>query len=193
MLIPAGHVQVNFRFGDTAAPTGAECTLGLDLDLAEPDPEAVGTTCALAWVTNILPRQVSSIRLEDVLVKFGPNATGPMATVGAGNTGGTSGESEAPQVALLVQKVTGAGGRTGRGRMFIPGVPTAEVNSAGQIIPTSVAAWTTALEDFRQDLLTAGLIPSLLHSPGSPITAPLPITSFVVSGRSATQRKRNRR
>lgn len=193
MLIPSGHAQANIRFDGTGLPRVAEITLGLDLDLFSGTPFEAAEQVALTFLATDAKQFISNeLRMLEVEVKFGPNATGPSAVAPVGNamTGPSAGAT--PNVAWLVRKVTGFGGRTGRGRMYIPGVPEAQVLTNGAVAPTYAGLFSAELEEWRLGMASAGLIPSLLHAPGSPITTPMPITEFVVDSRVATQRRRLR-
>lgn len=194
MIIPVNFAQANLRFTGLAAPSGAEITLGLDVELYAGSAADAAEDVAIAWAsTDICDHQTTTIALTNVLVKFGPNATGMSGEYPANVPGTTGAAATPPNTAMLVQKVTGFGGRTGRGRFYIPGMSEGQVDSDGTWSPTWVTGMQTALEVFRTNLLTAGLVPVLLHGPDSPVGAPMPITSFAVSSTAATQRRRLRR
>jgi hypothetical protein len=193
MIIPVPFAQVNWRFRGLAAPHGAEVTLGLNVDIFPGTPADACVECRDAWVARIRPLQCNQIELEEVLVKFGPNSVGPSAVLGSSLAGSTASDTDPPHTALLVQKVTGVGGRAGRGRFYWPGFRTTLFDSSGLGDPAQIGALQTAFNGFHTDLVTAGLVPTLLHGPSSPITTPIPITSFQVSGTAATQRRRLRR
>lgn len=193
MVIPATYAQANFRFGNEAAPTGAECTLGLNPLDGTDTPLVVATAVGSAFNTHIMPLLSGSLQFLDVLVKFGPDETGPSAEYGLGTFGELSSMSEVPSVAALIQKNTALGGRAGRGRMYVPGVPETLVNSSGQLVAPYDTQLTDAFEAFRAQLLAADIEPVLLHGVSSPITIPTVITSFTASTRVATQRRRLRR
>jgi hypothetical protein len=77
--------------------------------------------------------------------------------------------------------------------MYLPGIIEGSVLVGGLVSSAYTTAATTALDTFYSGLATAGLVPTLLHSEGAAIATPLPITSFEIQGRVATQRRRNRR
>jgi hypothetical protein len=193
MIIPSNYAQVNYRFRGQAAPQGAEVTLGLNVDIYPGTPADAADDCYDAWNTTIRLVQANVIELNEVLVKFGPNNVGPSAARGSATAGAVSATSEVPNVAVLVQKTTGFGGRSGRGRFYWPGGRESLFDTSGTVDPTQYAAWQTQFNAFYNALVTAGLVPTLLHSAGAPISTPLPITSFLVSGTAATQRRRLRR
>lgn len=194
MQIPTGFAQVNFRFTGSNLPQGAEMTLGVDLDLlGGQTPTDIGELVRDEWVAaNIDSCYLNTMTMSSVLVKFGPNATGPSAVVSATAVGTATGESVPPNVAGLIRKNTGFGGRTGRGRMYLPGLPDNQVQEDGDLTPTWLTSLETVFGDFYVNLLAANCPPVLLHAPGSPVGAPMPLTGFTVDPKVATQRGRLR-
>jgi len=193
MIIPAGYAQANYRFTGAAVPLGAQFTIGLD-----PDPAVDVVECATllveSWNAGSIDEYYgSNCVLVGVDVKFGPNATGPSAT-GETSTQGNAGTSTVPpNVSVLIQKQTALGGRAGRGRLYFPAIPEAQVDGSGLVSST----WTDGLDVEFAAMAVAwgagGLEPVVLHGAGSPLTTPTPITDFVAAGQCATQRRRNRR
>lgn len=195
MLIPVDYAQANLRFRGQGLPTGAEVTIGLDMNaFTGSGPEAAASAVFDAWITaGMGDFYTTSIEVYEVLVKYGPNATGPSGVDSGAAPGTASGDSDSPNTATLVRKQTGAGGRTGRGRMYIPGTPGSAVDVDGIIDPLYMADLQTAANNFLTELATRNMVGVLLHAPGSPISAPLPLTGLVVDSRVATQRRRLRR
>lgn len=193
MPIPVGFAQVNFFFTGSAVPTGAQCTLGLDLagysGTASQCAEDVGAALGVGGLDN---ETADNCNLTNILVKFGPDSTGPSGSF-AFTGDGDQGIQGGPAQAFLVQKNTAFGGRAGRGRLYWPGVPEAGINEAGTIAAGAIAALQTAFTNFKTELEATNLNPVLLHGEGSPITIPTPILSFTVSSTAATQRRRLRR
>jgi hypothetical protein len=135
----------------------------------------------------------SQVVLSSILVKNGPNSTGPSHELLINQPGTVTGDSDAPQVAMLVHKVTALGGRAGRGRMYQPGVPDAFVNGAGELTGTTAGIATAAYSLFRTILEESDTPMVVLHGEGSPISTPTPVIGLSVDTRCATQRRRNRR
>lgn len=191
-LIPSGFAQINWKFAGTSAPNGAEVTLGVDISSYTGTPaDAAGDAIAAynSAVDSIMP---ATVTLASVLVKFGPNATGPSAEVTSGNAGSGGGASTSPNVAWLVHKNTALGGRAGRGRMYWPGVQESEVDPSGNLTTAFQTGAQTAMNNFLAALATDLLIPVVLHGAASPLSAPTTITGLTVDGRAATQRRRLR-
>lgn len=193
MIIPDGFGQVNFLFGGIAAPTGAQCTLGFHVDPASGDAFAAATGFDAMWASRILPQQSSEILFLGCLVKFGPVDTGPSAQVSRSTAGSLTGNGSQPNVAYLVRKSSDLGGRSGRGRMYIPGVNEGDVNSSGALTSTRRTALQTAVEAFMADAATAGNPLYLLHGNSLGIHVPSILTGLSVDATVATQRRRLRR
>lgn len=194
MIIPAGFAQVNLKFTGADLPTGAEMTFGIDNQTAGDTPADIALAVADAWTTAGLPAsQNVGVTLSSILVKVGPNATGPSAELAQTIPGTVTGDSDPPQTAMLVQKVTNFGGRAGRGRMYQPGVPEAFVNGAGALTGTTASIVQGLWEEFRSILEAGDHELVLLHAEGSPLSTPTPIIGLTVDGQCASQRRRNRR
>lgn len=191
-LIPSGFAQINWKFTGTSCPNGAEVTLGVDISSYAGTPAAAAGDAIAAWTASIDAITPATVTLASVLVKFGPNATGPSAEVTSGNAGSGGGASTSPNVCWLVHKNTALGGRAGRGRMYWPGVQESEVDPSGALTTAFQTGAQTAMNTFLSSLATDLLIPVVLHGAASPLSAPTTITSFTVDGRAATQRRRLR-
>jgi hypothetical protein len=193
VVVPVGYAQVTIGFTGSAVPTGAAVTFGLDISAGPATPALVAVAVDNAYFSSGIPTQIATGANEtSILVKFGPDNLGPSAEI-ATNNPGTGGSSGVPNTAWLVRKVTALGGRAGRGRFFLPGVPEAEVDPSGIIDSSSVTGMQTAVDDFFSELAVGGMIPVLLHSEGSPLNIPTEITSHEVQSLAATQRRRLRR
>ena len=143
MIIPDGTAQANLLFTGSGVPTGAQITLGLSVDTFVGTPTDAAAVVIDAWDdSNIENQLVNQVALTGVLVKFGPNATGPAAQVSANIPGASTQDGVTPNVSVLVQKNTGLGGRSGRGRFYIPGLPESTVLSSGIIGPSTAVGDT---------------------------------------------------
>lgn len=190
-VIPIGHCQCNIRFTGLAVPTGAELTLGINQSLQT--PAQVATAVGGFFSNNLLSPLANEVTLSSVLCKFGPNNTGPSAEVAFQVAGSASGAAGPPNFSLLVKKVTGDGGRAGRGRWFIPGLPEGQVDEGGFILQATLDDYQDRLDAFLNDLIGQDLPPVVLHGAGSPLVSPSEITSLEVQPLGATQRRRMRR
>lgn len=193
-IIPAGFAQINLRFTGSAAPNGAEVTFGLDTgDVLAQDPTVIANAVADEWSPTVMVQLTNQLIFSEVYCKFGPNDTGESGSAFRNVAGSGQGASTPPNVAILVRKNTGGGGRRGRGRMYIPGMDEAHVGPGGVLTAAGLNAVQVAMNAFFTGLTGDGLIPHVLHSPGiSPVPAPTPILSFEVQSLVATQRDRLR-
>lgn len=194
MEIPAGFAQANFRFGGPAVPTGAEMTMGLDIALWGSSPTALATALAADWTTAVMAGlQTNKIGLTQIEVKFGPTATGPSG-IWAGSINGTkTGDGAPPATCALISKLTAFGGRSGKGRWYLPGLAESDINNSGQLENAFITGANVALLAFLNAVEARDVTLVILHNPGSPLTIPTPIDALIVQQQVATQRRRNRR
>lgn len=194
VIIPADFAQVTLIFTGAALPTGAASTFGIDVGSTAGTPADVAQAVGSAWTTAQCESiMVLEVTLSEILVKFGPNATGPSDSSVPSVAGTDSRVGVPPNTSYLIQKRTALGGRQGRGRMYWPGIPEAEVNEAGTLNSAWVLAAQAVITDFYDQLTLSTLVPVLLHSEDSPPFVPLTIQSFDLSSVVATQRQRLRR
>lgn len=192
-VIPVDYAQANFKFTGASLPYGAEITLGLNIELIPGTLNDLAVSIASDFGIQIMAQVDSGVSNTSVLVKAGPNDTGPSVEVPGAGAGAVMGDTSPPNTAWLVRKVTGFGGRTGRGRLYLPGITDGNVLDDGAIGSTALTNMQTAWDNFYDDLVSYGCPPALLHGPGSPVSSPMLITSFSVDGKVATQRRRLRR
>jgi len=194
MIIPSGFAQVNLMFTGSNVPTGAEMTFGVDHSGYSGTPVQAGEDIADIFDGADLEGLMNtSIALTGVLVKYGPNSTGPSGLFTASINGTGSSDGMSSNVAYLIHKNTALGGRAGRGRMFMPGVQEGEVDHQGDVDPTFLGLLNTRWSTFGANMAIADLPLVLLHAAGSPISTPTVVTSLTVDARVATQRRRLRR
>lgn len=135
-------------------------------------------------------------------IKLGDGSTTPFEAVAAGAIalGGAAGTKLPPNVALLVKKSTGLGGRANHGRTYFPFVlENPQVNENGTIVGASQAALQTVADAFLAQLTADGEPMCIAHKqfnvPLPPhfvthiTTGPL-VTSYTVEQLIATQRRR---
>lgn len=193
MTIPAGYAQASYGFTGASCPTGAAVVMGHDVTGYGGTPAQLAAVLADAWEQYINNSLVNTCILSSVLVKFGPDATGPSGVAGVNFNGNAGQAGTSSAVSFLVRKNTAFGGRSGRGRMYVPGVSEAVVDQSGAIAAPTVTAMNTAFESWRNALDGIDVPMVILHQPGAPLSTPTPITSFSVQSVVATQRRRQRR
>ena len=194
MIIPTGYAQANLLFSGAALPLDAEVTMGLDIggyggspaDLAQDIFDSYG-------VEAIYNSLAVGNDLVGVRVKFGPNLTGPSGEHFDTWAGQAANGNLSPAQSYLIKKTTALGGRAGRGRSYLPGVPEEQVSDDGTVDSTFRGNLETAWIDMWAAAAVAGAEPVVLHGVGSPISTPTPITGFAVDTKIATQRRRLRR
>lgn len=189
VIIPFGFAQATFFMEGSGAPTGAAVTMGLD-PATGLSPATVAASLELIWDTRISPIQIQNVDVTNIRVKFGPNTSGPSVDRPVTLGGNLVTAQAPPNVALLVQKATGLGGKKGRGRLYLPGIPEVEIDQGGNISGSYFASCQTAWNGFYNDLVAADIPMVLLHTGSSDPTA---VTELVVSALAATQRRRLRR
>lgn len=191
MIIPFGFSQHTHIFGGPGYTLGAAVTYGCD-------PDVGGMTIAdEAFLARdimrdeiVIPMMSNLTQYLGVSVKRGPNNTGPFYEAASDEFGTHGTAASPPQVAVLVRKVTAFGGRSQRGRFYLPGVRDASVVDGGLLDGTEAVDWADAVNSWFAEMTTAGLPPVLLHNGSSD---PTPILSFDVQSRVATIRRRNRK
>jgi len=190
MTIPAGFAQVNIKFVGASIPTGAEVTFGVTDGLAE-GPEAIAEAVdGLLTSTGCLAPLSQTVDINTILVKVGPDDTGPSAEIPSEGGGGTAGNVAPPNLAVLIRKNTSLGGRHGQGRLFLPGVIETVVGDDGALDTTFRNGLQSDWNDFLAALVLAEIPMTLLHGDA---TAPTVVTSLTVQAIAATQRRRLRR
>jgi hypothetical protein len=191
MNIPPGYAQVNLIYGGAAVPRKGEVVFGVDLNTFVDDLEQVADDVIQAWEDSIRVVTSSNALLASVRIKAGPNATGQFIEVAAGNVGGAGATSIDPQVAALGTKITARGGRSGRGRMFLPFIDEEYTVSGGGYTPSGLTDIQAAMDGFRVLLAADGHEMVLLHN--SEELTPDVVTSVQLQPLVATQRRRVRR
>lgn len=194
MPIPAGFVTLTYRFIRAGDPENMVTQLSYAWDGSTPYQD-IADDAAAAWVDSDMKGiTTSETQLVGLQATFG--------TVGPGDLSVETslfaqfGDGDPPALpnncALLVRKLSALGGRKNRGRSFYPDVQGAATFSNGDIDPAVLGNFQSAWDDWMTNLdgVTGLEEAVILHS--DPLDAPTPITSWVVAGKIATQRRRMR-
>lgn len=193
VIIPSGYALMSIGTKTPGDPENMYWTVGMLVD-----DETYGDLpdrAADAWGSTMASITSSAVDLVHVIVKEGPNSTGPTFEWLGEEPGVDAGALPPPNCAVLVRKITGLGGRKQRGRAYIPGVSSfsASLDSAGNFSSGDAAEITTAVGNFFTgiDTLfeTTSVAPVLLHSDSTP---PTTIAAFSCEPKLATQRRRLR-
>lgn len=193
MIIPAGYAQANFRFSNDNNEHRPEVTMGLNIDLYGGSAQDLAEDLVDTWLaSNWNGVYTAAFTMDEVAVKFGPNSTGPSGLASATDVGEATGQAVPSNTAAIIRKNTSDGGRAGRGRFYLPGVPEPDVDSGGNLAGIYLGNLQDISDDFLAALATLLTPMVVLHSAGSPITTPSLVTSLTALQRCGTQRDRMR-
>lgn len=183
----ATFAQVTWRFGGSALPRGAACTLGVTTPLG--GLTALGTV-AEGFALAMEPWMVTEVNVQDILIKVGPVATGPTEVYSSSALGTNATDiSSRAQAWLIHKRVAGVSGRFA-GRMYWPGVPESLVGGNGDASTAARLDIESELLSFYTELGLAGAGPVVFSSLGGD---PRPVERFDVDPLFGNQRRRNRR
>jgi hypothetical protein len=192
MIIPVDYSQANLKWVGGGVPLGAQTTFGLANDGDFP-PADIAQKVLNAWDDCGVMDNISvQLSIASCLVKNGPNEIGPAAEVAATIPGTSGSEPLPPNVSVLVAKNTAMGGRMGKGRLFLPGLPEGSTPGGGVVAATPLAEVQGKMNALLTNLRDANIPMVLLHSKVGVIELPLEVTSLTVQSRMATQRRRLR-
>lgn len=193
MIIPFGFAEITHTLETVLAPYPANVVYGVELASGVPFQDQVDII-ADAFADEIVDQLSNATSLTSTRMKVGPNSTGQQVFSAVTRTGAGGTDAAPPNVAYLVGKTTATGGRTGRGRMYLPGVVETAVTGGGTINSTPLSNLQIAVDDFLGLLQTANSPMVLLHQDGgSSDDTPHEVTALTVRNRVATQRRRLRR
>lgn len=193
--IPTTGSEATMRWSLAGDSEFMVCTLGLSDQLLAFDPVSianrfdtaltnsalstaakmgVGWSLGTSFVKTILPSGPVTVEVGTPVSNTGTHSTVPNNS------------------AILIRKQTALGGRSNRGRMYLPPFRFAEgdYTPTGILLTANVTALQTDLDNLLSALELQDLSPVLWHSDGSGGTL---ITDLVVQPRLATQRTRMRR
>jgi hypothetical protein len=202
LIIPPGFAQASYVMSLDGDSEPIVVTCGHELDSASgANVDDIADDLFGAFATTVLPEVANVYTLEYVAAYVGQDAADSLVVIsGVPAVQGGSAALPLPQnCALLVRKRTDLAGRRGRGRLYLPGLPENQVDGAGNVADAHRAGMQALFDDWY-DALTVAVgaryyPPVVLHrSEGAGIEpAPTPITTFVVEGKIATQRRRLRK
>lgn len=208
MTIPLNFLQATINFEGLNVPQGAAVVFGCARNI-ELTASEHADIIQDAFADAFAPEISTSVTITTCDVKFGPDATGASGTSSVvPRQGAQSAACLAPNTAFLLTKVTGTGGRRGRGRMFLPGVTDTLADNGGVVLPAVVTQLGVRGTQLLTALDVAGMPMVVLHEPSTiwvlvngqprriPTSDPLPepdqVTSLVCNTRVGTQRRRLR-
>jgi hypothetical protein len=203
-FVPQFHARVihSLRLLGDAEPFA--CTYGVKVT----DPPASQSPSDLAaeldqiWALRMMVAFSTQLTLAQTEIYWQNVALPGAPAIGAhtSNVQGSNAGSNSllPQnTALLAHKRTALGGRTGRGRMYLPAVDQDWVSNTGVVLASIVTSFTAALESVRTDILASQNFDGMYLFHDAPLIGPAIqptlITSLNLDGVCATQRRRLRR
>lgn len=153
---------------------------------------------------NIAPAMDSNVNIQPPFIKLGDGTNVPAEAVAAGAAivGGNAGTYAPPNIAALVKKTTGFGGKKSRGRTYIPFIlPVTAVSENGTVDPGTATALNVRLATFLGQLITDGTVMVIANKI---FTVPVPplkpfvseiqvghnVLSYLCEPMIATQRRR---
>lgn len=190
VTIPTGYYLMVAKWTLSGSLRTAVSTIGLNYTGADFGADAVAQ--ADAFSTHMNQPVNDSWKLEEISYH---DAVGQVLAVGPYGQGGASHPPATPNVAFLLRKRTGAGGRANRGRMYMPGVSEQDVDGVGKVVPSKLTEWANALQAWGIERNTLHFRPYVLHSPNKLGITPPPtlITIIGCDDVVATQRRRLRK
>jgi hypothetical protein len=194
-VIGAGFGFVDVQLRHVTLPRPAFLTFGIDNNSGSVDPVEVAGLCYTPFIvaSGFVSKLDTNVQFGPMTVRLGQDGGEPLVGVLPTLTnGGRSGESIAPNCALLVHKRTARGGRRHRGRWFVPWIMTqGSLFETGVVLGTEVTTLQTIMTNLRTALATANVPMAVLHGEGkTAIPAPDLVTSLTVDGIISTQRRR---
>lgn len=191
LVIPPGYAQVAWRFSLVDDPEPMITTCGAAVSGFGGGQDAADSLADLFCPTAFTAAGISiSYVYLGARLAVGQDGGPPVIFEAVRSIAGSASAATVPQnCAFLVRKTTGTGGRSGRGRMFMPPFATGEdaVSAAGVL--------SLAAAEFIQgeiDTLFGGFSPYLLHDSSGTDTTPTPVTAMTLERQLATQRRRLR-
>lgn len=193
LVIPPGFAEIALFLSFENDPEPMVTTIGMSTTdpLTVTDLEDLGT----AFHTALDDELVDEMTLIKVKSTEGNDGSPIITEANMALDFSNSGAPLLPNTAVLVRKNTGVGGRSQRGRMYIPGYRAESVFSYGVIDPTNVLSLQGAITDVFENFVGLGApwgVPVLLHTTDAPDTTPTELVSLTVEARLATQRRRLR-
>jgi|SRR5687767_5042707 len=191
--IPPGHGIIRWEMTDISNNHEYLCQMGVVLAAA--DPLEVQGDAGQAWQDYIAP--FVGQECTNGVCRLLVGTSDPSEPITYGGViyvpGSSTADTAPPNVALLMKKRTGQGGRRNTGRMFVPKPTEAGIDEAGRLSSGQFAAWEVACSDFYDALVAIPGVQDLVILHRLVTEAPTVITSLEGQQLVASQRKRLRR
>lgn len=208
-MLPEGFVRVTWNWTGAGLPRGASTVFVVENAADQDGATIVGNISDALVGSTLMANITDDVRITGWVIKHGPDETGPIFESSVIVAGTQVAASAAPNTSFLIRKSTTLGGRRGRGRMYLPGVPETNVDDAGLLAGAAVSAINTDLGAFLINMTTEGLPLMLEHFPKTewvlnenqqprrvPVAGTVPnptqVVGLTVDPTVATQRRRLR-
>ena len=192
LVIPPGFGLAAVELSGSAGTPTHVTTMGINLGDAGGDFVLAANAVMQAYIRAFRTVTANALTISRVTLSVGND--GPSGSVESNLppvVGGQAGNFESVAMAPIARKITNRLGRSGRGRMFLPGVlSTTDVDINGSVSSAKRTALNTACSVFMANLElgdpdatppeidTPPCPPVLLHSVAP--TTPTPLTELVV-------------
>lgn len=192
LVIPPGFGLAAIELAGSAGTPTHVTTIGIDLSEAGGDFVLAANGVMQAYIRGFRTVTANALTISRVTLSVGSD--GPGGSVESNLSpvvGGQAGNFESVAMAPIARKITNRLGRSGRGRMFLPGVlTTTDVDINGTVAPAKRTTLNSACSVFMANLElgdpdatppeidTPPLPPVLLHSIAP--TTPTPISELIV-------------
>lgn len=202
--VALGSSQATYLLTHTLVSRPMAVTCGHDLTAWDGTPLEAANRLFDVFNDTIVNGMDSNVTFTgvDLFIGNGIAPSGSVQSTRAPQPGEAAGNYPPPNSALLVRKNTATFGRHGTGRLFMPFmVPEASVDEGGNVDGVIVTAVQNQVDLWYAELLAEdvggnGTLRAVINtSTLDPNVAgvAIPITSFAVQGKMATQRRRMRR
>jgi hypothetical protein len=201
LIIPPGFAQCSWQWELNGDPEYINTTCGVYVTEYGGNFQAAANDCADAMGVAFPAAQMSDqFRFRGVVLRVGQDGAPPIIVEAPRDVVGLGGAAILPSnCALLVRKLTNAGGRRNKGRFYFPLLAILEnaVSQIGVVSPLDLANMQGRLNVLHVELMAGSPNPSpvILHSSGgvTPPGIPTEVTGFSAQPIIATQRRRMRR
>lgn len=198
--IPPGYGQASIILTGPLGTAPYVTTIGVSLAGAEGDYVGVANSIFNAYDAAFMSTTNDALTLTRVSLLVGDADGNGSVDSSEPPVSGSNTSAMAPiAMAPILRKVTQELGRSGRGRMFIPGaLGDADVDDNGQLDPAYRAGLTNVAEQFLEDVRTGAATGGATFPPATPFLlhngagAPNAITALVPSTTVGWIRKRLR-
>lgn len=192
LTIPPGFAQVAYEWTLSGDPEPMIVTLGADVSEFNGNFVNAAATYRDRFTSAFTSAGMSNEwTFRGVVMRVGQDVGPPVIVESRSSLNGSNAATHLPNnCTALVRKQTNRGGRTGRGRMFLPAwcLPEAQVDGRGMLHEDLLTALQANVDQWLEGLQTV-----LLHNDAAPGgVQPSPITNFIVDSQIATQRRRMR-